>query len=167
MKRRFSFHVFVTVLAGFAALAVAADSTKSQAPPCALTSGTPVAIDPDQVAKRAATFTKIDGPLVAPSTGHSCTSNSCQSTGGCATCQTMTIYLPLTAQVTAVRCYTNANYPNDSPSMYQIQCGQDVAWSYFSWPVQSTTPSNTVITASYFNRSNNRSRTVELQVDYN
>ena len=86
----------------------------------------------------------------------------------CASCVTLTAYMPLTAQVTSIRCLTTATTDGgpDSPSVRVVPCGALDGWATFERPVQSTTPSNTVVTTVFHNRSHNRDREVELQVDY-
>jgi hypothetical protein len=131
----------------------------------------PVALDPELSAryrdKKLQSKSSSDGPHQVASAGQQCHSNVCQP-GGCARCRNLSVTLPLTAQVAAVRCFTTANYPDDV-GLREVGCGQDVAWSYFSWPTETTkpgSPGNKFVEATYFNRSHNRARTVRLQVDY-
>lgn len=160
-------YLFLTSIATIicSALVWSADSPKA---PCAI-SGAPVAIDPDKAHQAElhvlAVKTATDGPKVVASSVVQCHDNKCK-TSGCATCETLRAFMPLTAQVVAVRCYSTAGYPNDVP-LRQVSCGQDVAWSYFAWPYQTTTPQNTVVESVFYNRSHNRDRTIEIEVDYN
>lgn len=107
------------------------------------------------------------GEFTAPKTVNQCTSNDCKPTG-CASCIDLTVYLPLGAQVDSIHCLTNAGYPNDFQhhDLHEVACGQDVSWSIFDTPVQSTTPNNTVVSTKYHNRSHNRDRDVELVVNW-
>jgi hypothetical protein len=86
----------------------------------------------------------------------------------CASCITLTSYMPLTAQVVSIRCLTTAttNGGDDSQNVRVVPCGALDGWATFDRPVQSTSPTNTVVTTKFHNRSHNRNRDVELQVDY-
>lgn len=111
--------------------------------------------------------TQRTGVLTVPHAGGNCTSNTC-GPGHCAGCRTLTIYLPLNAQAVASRCYTNAGgTQGDSGALVQVTCGVELnAWAMFDAPRQYTTPNNTVIETVFHNRSSNRDRQVELQVDW-
>lgn len=112
------------------------------------------------------TKTQRTGVITVRHTNGNCNHNDC-SPNGCASCQTLTVYLPLNAQVAAIRCYTNAGGPaGDAPSPQQNPCGDLDAWATFDSPRQYTTPTNTVVETVFHNRSNNRDRLVELQIDW-
>lgn len=115
--------------------------------------------------------TATTGTLAVTHANGPCKSNECwiqsNNTGGCAACVTLVVYLPLGSQVTAIRCYTNAGGPGgDTPSIYQARCGDLDAWATFDRPVQFSTPNNVVVTTTFHNRSHNRQRMAELQVDW-
>ena len=111
--------------------------------------------------------TQKTGVLTVPHAHGNCTTNACSPSSGCASCVTLTVYLPLSAQVVASRCYTNAGGPGgDSGSPQQVACGDLDAWATFEAPKQYTTPSNTVVETVFHNRSSDRDRLVELQVDW-
>jgi hypothetical protein len=115
--------------------------------------------------------TATDGPHTTPKTGSNCTSNTCTNQGGCATCVTLTVYMPLTAQVAAngIHCWTNAGgKEGDLPhgQFAELACGKDGGWSIFDPPVTTTTAGNTIVTTTYHNRSSDRDRDVKLIVNY-
>ncbi|MGA8027720.1 MAG: hypothetical protein WB992_11285 [Bryobacteraceae bacterium] len=112
--------------------------------------------------------TQRTGILTVRHAGGNCTSNVC-GPGHCAGCLTLTVYLPLNAQVVVSRCYTTAGGPQgDSATPAQVQCGAELnAWAMFDATRQYTTPNNTVIETVFHNRSSDRDRQVELQVDWN
>ena len=111
--------------------------------------------------------TAVDGPYTANKTVNQCTADVCKPTG-CASCVKLQVNLPLTAQVTKVRCWTNAGVKDELPhgQFREIPCGTDWAWSIFDAPVTTTTANNTTVTTTYHNRSHNRDRDVKLTVDY-
>jgi len=104
------------------------------------------------------------GIKTAHKVGHNCTSNTWDNEGGCASCVDLAVSVPVSAQITAYHCLTNAGYPNDYPhyQMHEVRCGEDVSWSIFEPP---SVNGNTV-TTRYHNRSSDRDRDVELTVDY-
>jgi hypothetical protein len=80
---------------------------------------------------------------------------------------TLTVYLPLNAQVVATHCYTTAGGPQGDTGIREVACGAELdAWAMFDATTQHTTPSNTVIETVFHNRSSNRDRQVELAVDW-
>jgi hypothetical protein len=120
--------------------------------------------------------TATTGVLTAAHAHGECRTDQCYRSGVtivdainyCATCVTLTAYMPLTAQVMNIRCLTTAttNGGADSPSVREVPCGALDGWATFDRPVQSTSPTNTIVTTVFHNRSHNRNRDVELQVDY-
>jgi hypothetical protein len=111
--------------------------------------------------------TSTTGVLTVAHANGQCKSDDCTSVGHCASCQTLTVYLPLTAQVVAIRCLTNAGGTGgDAPDVRVVNCAPLDAWATFDRPVQSSTPTNRVVQTVFHNRSHNRDRLVELQVDY-
>ena len=109
-----------------------------------------------------------EGPKRTGKTAVPCTENACTEEKGCATCASFTINLPATAKVLSVRCFTNAHYPNDyePTDLHEVTCGEDVGWSVFDVPSQSTTSSNRVVRTTYHNRSNDRERYAKVEVEY-
>jgi hypothetical protein len=98
--------------------------------------------------------TQKTGVLTVPHAHGNCTTNACAPSQGCASCQTLTVYLPLTAQVIAIRCYTNAGGGGgDSGSPQQVACGDLDAWATFDSPKQYSTPNNTVVETVFHNQA--------------
>lgn len=111
--------------------------------------------------------TSTTGVLTVAHANGQCKDDECTSANHCASCQTLTVYLPLTAQVTAIRCLTTAGGTGgDTPDIRVVNCGPLDAWATFDRPIQSSTPGNRVVQTIFHNRSHNRDRLVELQVDY-
>jgi len=84
---------------------------------------------------------------------------------GCSTRGTVIAYLPLTAQVTAIRQYTNAGGPGGDHAMEQVPPGRH-AWCEVYPPSQYTTPQNTVVEFVFRNWSGDRAREAALKVDW-
>jgi len=136
-----------------------------------------LALDPERVDKwskdSAMANADVDGPYDVKPSGWVCYDNKCETPsggGGCAKCKTLRANLPLTAQVVKVRCFSTANHGSQNNGgdvpIQEIPCGQDWAWSFFEWPKQTTTATNTVVETTYYNRSHDRTRTVRLEVQY-
>jgi hypothetical protein len=148
--------------------------------PSAFTSRTTVAAQPTETGKvpksAGAVQTATTGILTAPHAHGECHVDQCYRPGVpfadasnyCASCVTLTAYLPLTAQVVGIRCLSTATTAGgpDSPNIQVVPCGALDGWATFDRPVQSTSPTNTIVTTVFHNRSHNRARDVELQVDY-
>ena len=109
--------------------------------------------------------TSTTGILKVPQVGSNCTQNAC---GACAKCVDLRVSLPQGARVNATRCLTSANYPNDvhSSNPNVVDCTTDNAWSVFDQPVVDSSGSSVVVYTTYHNRSSDRARYVELQVDW-
>lgn len=113
----------------------------------------------------------IESPeYTAGKVGYDCKTNKCSSSGasGCSSCVDVTVLLPLNAWVTKTHCYTNANFPTDYPphGLHEVDCGSDVSWSVFDTPEVFVTSSSVVVRTTYHNRSSDRSRDVQLKVDW-
>jgi hypothetical protein len=110
----------------------------------------------------------VEGPKLTGKTAVPCTENTCTEQNGCATCASFEIKLPATAKVLGIHCYTNANSPKDHEptDLHEVTCGQDVGWSVFDVPSQSTAGSNRVVRTTYHNRSNDRERYSKVEVEY-
>jgi hypothetical protein len=108
------------------------------------------------------------GNVPAAATGSQCTSNTCQP-GGCASCALLRVYLPLGAQVVAIRYYHTAQFtpsnPNDFGSPVQQGPGES-AWAMMEQASQYSTPQNVIVQTVYHNRSHNRTRQAALEVDW-
>jgi hypothetical protein len=113
--------------------------------------------------------TTTTGVLTAKHANGNCTSDDCFVQGRnnfCCTCVTLTSYMPLASEVVAIRCLTTAGGPSGDVAIRVVPCTALDAWATFESPVKSTTPQNTVVTTVFHNRSHNRDRQIELQVDY-
>ena len=103
---------------------------------------------------------------VAAAVGSYCTSDICGINGyGCASCVVLGITLPPNAWVDGLRCYTTANYPDDS-ALHEVACGTDIAWSTFDTPIVVASGESVVVNATYHNRSSDRPRSVRLEVQW-
>jgi hypothetical protein len=102
---------------------------------------------------------------IAKATGYQRTTNDCQPAPGGAFCVDLNVYLPLRSQVLAVRYFTTAGYPNDTPQMRQVPPG-DAAWCFIEEAKPHTSHSNVIVHTKVHNRSHNRDRFVFLEVDW-
>lgn len=109
-----------------------------------------------------------EGPKPAGRTAVPCLENSCTQDKGCATCASFEVKLPTSAKVVGVHCFTNAHYPDDyeQSDLHEVQCGEDVGWSVFDVPSESTGGGGRVVRTTYHNRSNDRDRVAKLEVEY-
>lgn len=111
--------------------------------------------------------TSTTGVITVPHANGQCKEDECTSANHCASCQTLTVYLPLTAQIVATRCLTTAGGTGgDTSEVRVVNCGALDAWATFDQPTQFSTPTNRVVQTVFHNRSHNRDRLVELEVDY-
>jgi hypothetical protein len=119
------------------------------------------------VAARVSAQTQVQSVTgLAAAVGSDCTSDMCATNGrGCASCVELTISLQPNAWVDSLRCYTTANYPNDS-AIHEVGCGTDVAWSTFDTPLVVATAEKVLAKTTYHNRSSNRPRSVRLDVQW-
>jgi hypothetical protein len=106
---------------------------------------------------------------VRPSYGE-CHTNNCQPANGAvnsgfAACATISVQLPLTAQVLTVRYYTSAGYPNDSAECPELAAGEN-AWAYIDPAQERTEGAYKYVEAGFHNRSHNRVRRAAIEVDY-
>jgi hypothetical protein len=94
------------------------------------------------------------GQRTVERTGYNCTENSCNP-NGCARCANLEVQVPQGATDLKPHCWTTAdNAPGPDTAIHEIPCGADWAWSIFSSPTQSRSPSGgTVVRSTYFNRS--------------
>ena len=86
-----------------------------------------------------------------------------------ASCVTLRVFLPLGAQVVAIRYYHTAQYTPSNPSdySYPVQQGPgESAWAMMEQASQYSTPQNVIVQAVYHNRSHNRTRKAALEVDW-
>ncbi len=105
--------------------------------------------------------TNSSGEYVAHKVGSNCTSSSC------AVKIPLSVYLPLGAQVKAVRCYSVAGQEDSAHGdLHEVSCGVDTWWSIFTKPVQQTTPNNVTVTSEFQNRSSDRDRDCRMDVDW-
>lgn len=105
------------------------------------------------------------GPFLVPPTGSNCTEDRCKGEGGCATCQPVTVHLPLGAQVRSIRGLSTAGGEGGDVGLRVVPWG-DHAWSYFDWPAMRTTATNLIIESRFRNRSHDRARTFSVQVEW-
>lgn len=109
--------------------------------------------------------TEKTGDLTAKAVGNECFANPCHATG-CAQCADLKVYLPLGAQVLSVRYYTTAwNNAGDTP-IRQILPGEIDGWAAMDAAIQYSTPTNTVVSTTFHNRSSDRNRLARLEVDW-
>jgi hypothetical protein len=109
------------------------------------------------------------GAVPVPHARGNCTDNKFIHDGGCAGYGSATAYLPLGAQVMAIRAYSNdGGTEGDGPLHYvgDGSSGHELSWAYM-YPIgQKTTANNTVVWFDYANRSDNRVRSIALEVDW-
>lgn len=99
--------------------------------------------------------------VVVSSTGSPCTHRACAKSAW------VEALVPPGATIRAIRTMTTANYPDDRAHPTEIPAGADIGWSEFSTPETWYDASGAAhIRAQYWNRSHNRSRVVQIVVDF-
>ena len=101
-----------------------------------------------------------------------CTSDVCYNLNppnrhACATCAILSVTLPPRSQAQAIRCLTTAEGPPGDVPIRVVPCAPLDAWATFDRPTQDVAPDNSVVVRVLFhNRSHNRDRQIQMQVDY-
>lgn len=106
--------------------------------------------------------TNSSGPVTIPAAGNVASGDN-PDCGKGSKCVNIVVYLPLGAQVKEIRYYHRSI---DDDHWYQNSPGEDLRWAVMEAPVQTTTPKNVVVSATFKNWSHNRSRIARVDVDW-
>jgi hypothetical protein len=97
--------------------------------------------------------------------GGNCTDERCKSDGGpCCNCETLRVFLPLGANVKAVRYYVIGE-SNGNPAQ-EVPLGQDLRWARFTDPLQSSSEKNVVVQVRFRNWRSDLDRQAAMEVDW-
>lgn len=112
--------------------------------------------------KAPALNTNSSGPVTIPAAG-AVAGEDDPPCGKGSRCVDIVVYLPLGAQVKEIRYYHRSI---DDDHWYQNSPGESLKWAVMESPVQTTTPQNVVVSATFKNWSHNRSRIARVDVDW-
>ena len=106
--------------------------------------------------------TATTGWLNIPKCGGECTIERCKGDGGCAECVAFRVYLPLGANIKAIRYYTDTN----EGGVAQVQPETDLQWAKFTGAKTYSTASNVVHEVTFQNRRTDHGKRGKVDVDW-